>query len=164
MIDMAKVTYFAFAIVALLGAVTLCAGLVETDRQLRANVFGIYITKDSAQVLSGVDVIFYNVTSHEFTLTIACTARLQEMRPPPMGAFAVRVSGRDVLVGLFVPPVTSRSYPPEQVVITYPDIELRYGVMKIQMGYPWDYPPKGVDPRDVPELTQFFESVGKLVR
>ena len=55
--------------------------------------------------------------------------------------------------GLFVPPITSRSYPSSQVVIMYPTFEMNYRVMKIQMGYPWDQP-VSLDPRDNPRIAE----------
>ncbi len=79
------------------------------------------------------------------------------------GNFTIRVNGEVELRGIFVPPITSRSYPPSQVVIMYPTFELNYRVMKIQMGYPWDQP-IAPDPRDNPMITQYFEESGKLIQ
>ncbi len=82
------------------------------------------------------------------------------------GNFTIVVNGEVELRGIFVPPITSRSFPSSQVVIMYPTYELNslnYRVMKIQMGYPWDQP-VALDPRDNPRIAEYFEGSGKLIR
>jgi hypothetical protein len=128
--------------------------------------FTITLTQNNTKVLSDSDIRYYNVTSHEFTLTSECAERLKPMGWRLSGNFTIGVNGEAELRGIFVPPITSRSYPPSQVVIMYPTFELNslnYNVMKIQMGYPWDQPIVP-DPRDNPMITQYFEKSGKLIR
>jgi hypothetical protein len=78
------------------------------------------------------------------------------------GPFTIFLSGEEVLSGVFVPPIMSRSYPSSQVVITHPTFDSNYRVMKIQMGYPWDEP-VSPDPRDDPRITQYFKATGRLI-
>jgi hypothetical protein len=80
-----------------------------------------------------------------------------------VGPFTIKVGGEDVLNGIFVPPITSRSYPSSQVVIIYPSFDSNYGMMRIQMGYPWDEA-VGQDPRDYPRISQYFEATHRLVQ
>jgi hypothetical protein len=128
--------------------------------------FAITLTLNNTTVVSDSDIQYYNVTSHEFTLTSGCAERLKPMGWRLSGNFTIWVNGIVELRGIFVPPITSRSYPSSQVVIMYPTFELNslnYSVMKIQMGYPWDQP-MALDPRDNPRIAEYFERSGKLTR
>jgi len=128
--------------------------------------FAITLTQNNTMVVSDSDIQSYNVRSHEFTLTSECAARLKPMGWRLSGKFTLEVNGEVELMGIFVPPITSRSYPSSQVVIMYPTFELNslnYRVMKIQMGYPWDQPATP-DPRDIPRIAEYFEGSGKLIR
>jgi hypothetical protein len=129
--------------------------------------FSIILTLNNTELVSEADVVRYNATSHEFTLTRECAERLDHMGWRLAGDFTIVVDGEVELSGLFVPPIISRSYPSSQVVIVYPNIwnsdSTNYGVMKVQMGYPWDLPVAG-DPRDNPRISGYFEGLGRLVR
>jgi len=128
--------------------------------------FAVILTLDNNKVLSDPDIRYYNVTSHEFTLTSECAERLRPMGWRLAGNFTIVVNGEVELRGLFVPPITSRSYPSSQVVMLYPTFGLssmNYRVMKIQMGYPWGQP-VALDPRDNPKIAEYFERSGKLIR
>jgi hypothetical protein len=128
--------------------------------------FAIILTLNNNKLVSDSDIRYYNVTSHEFTLTSECAERLKPMGWRLSGNFTIGVNGEVELRGIFVPPITSRSYPSSQVVIMYPTFELNslnYSVMKIQMGYPWDQP-MALDPRDNPRIAEYFERSGKLIR
>jgi hypothetical protein len=137
--------------------------IMYQQSQIPTGEFGIYLTRDNIKVVSDSDIQYYNATSHEFTLTSECAERLKTTRGYLEGNFTIVVHGAVELRGRFVPPVISRSYPSSQVVIIYPTIESSYKTMKIQMGYPWDQP-TGLDPRENPRITQYFEGTGKLVR
>ena len=125
--------------------------------------FAIIITLNNTKVVSDSDIRYYNVTSHEFALTSECAERLKTMGWRLSGNFTIVVNGGVELRGLFVPPITSRSYPSSQVVMLYPTFELNYRVMKIQMGYPWDQP-ISLNPCDNPRIAEYFERSGKLIR
>jgi hypothetical protein len=124
--------------------------------------FAIVLTLDNTKVVSVSDIRYYNVTSHEFTLTSECADRLKAMGWRLAGNFTIIVNGEVELRGIFVPPITSRSYPSSQVVMMYPTFELNYRVMKMQMGYPWDQP-VALDLRDNPRIAEYFERSGKLI-
>jgi hypothetical protein len=126
----------------------------------------IILALDNNKVVSDSDILYYNVTSHEFTLTSECAERLKPMGWRLAGNFTLVVNAEVELRGIFVPPITSRSYPSNQVVIIYPTFDFssnNYRVMKIQMGYPWDQP-VSLDPRDNPRITEYFDLSGKLIR
>ncbi len=125
--------------------------------------FAITLTLNNTMVVSDSDIQYYNVTSHEFTLTSECAERLKPMGWRLSGNFTIWVNGEVELRGIFVPPITSRSYPSSQVVITYPTFEMNFMVMKIQMGYPWDRP-VALDPRDNSGIAEYFQRSGKLIR
>jgi len=121
--------------------------------------FGI-IRRDGSVVVADSDIVSYNASRHEMTLTAECAARLEADRFLE-GAFTVVVDGEVVLTGTFVPPIISRSYPPNEVLITYPNFDLKYDVMKIQMGYPWTLPEAPVVEDSA--LVAYFSSTGRLM-
>jgi hypothetical protein len=128
--------------------------------------FAIILNQDNNKVVSDSDIRYYNVTSHEFTLTSECAERLKTMGWHLAGNFTIMVNGDVELRGIFVPSITSRSYPSSQIVIMYPAFDLNslnYKIMKIQMGYPWDQP-GAPDPRDNLRLAEYFERADKLSR
>lgn len=162
---MERETYIA-TILGIVGALTLCL-LIAYQARIQTGEFAIILTLNNTKVVSEADIIYYNITSHEFTLTDECAGRLKPMGWRLSGNFTMVVNGEVVLSGIFVPPVVSRSYPSSQVVIVYPNIwssmgSMIYGKMKIQMGYPWDTPVTS-DPRDNPRITEYFERLGKLI-
>jgi hypothetical protein len=125
--------------------------------------FSIILTKDDTKILSGDDIDSYNMSSHELILTEECADRLRKMKEPLTGDFIITIDGEEVLRGIFVPPVVSRSYPSTEVVIVYPSFQSDYQTMKIQMGYPWDEPTE-YDPRNNNMMMQYFDLLGKLTQ
>lgn len=125
--------------------------------------FEIFSTQDNNIVVKDADIASYNLASHELTLTAEATERLKRMMGYLEGQFTIIVGGEEVLNGIFVPPVISRSYPSSEVVITYPTFDSNYSVMRIQMGYPWDTP-VAPDSRDDPRIANYFQVTGRLIR
>jgi hypothetical protein len=125
--------------------------------------FSIILVKDRTKIISDNDIVSYKISSHEFTLNKECTDRLKKMKEPLTGDFVITIDGEEVLRGIFVPPVVSRSYPSTEVVIVYPSLQSDYRIMKIQMGYPWDEPGE-YDPRNDTRMTQYFDQLDKLTR
>jgi len=136
---------------------------VNHQMQPSKNGFGIYLSENSVQVISDADVLYYNRTSHEMTLTNECAERMKNMKEPLHGGFVVKLDGEELYRGTFVPPIVSRSYPSTEVVIVYPSFSESYSTMKIQMGYPWDQP-TGQDPRNNTKILQHFEKSGRLIQ
>ena len=137
--------------------------IIVNQSQFFSGEFGIYLAKNNTKVVSDSDIQHFNASSHEFTLASECAERLKTMGWRLAGNFTIVVNGEVELSGLFVPPITSRSYPSSQVVIMYPTFEMNFMVMKIQMGYPWDQP-VAPDPRDNPRIVEYFERSGRLIQ
>lgn len=127
------------------------------------NGFGIISNLDGTIIVNDGDISGYNATFHEFILTTECAERIKKSKGYLEGPFTINVGGEEVLNGIFVPSIISRSYPSSQLVIIYPSFDSNYGVMKLQMGYPWDEP-VNPDPRDESKITKYFESTGRLIR
>jgi len=125
--------------------------------------FGIISTRDSTIVVKDADIASYNAARHELILTTECAERIRGTKGYLEGPFTIIVGEEEVLNGIFVPPIISRSYPSSQIVITYPTFDSNYSMMKIQMGYPWDEP-VSPDPRDDPRIANYFEATGRLIR
>ena len=117
------------------------------------------IAHDGSVVVSDTDVVSYSPSRHEILLT---SGRADALRAGKYleGPFTVVVNGVAVMEGTFVPPVISRSYPSDEVVITYPGFDMEYGAMKIQMGYPWAAP--GTSDVDDAELIRYFASTERI--
>ena len=145
--------------------IPLCAVWLSATYQQQSpeNGFSIILTKTHLNLVTDADVRYYNVTSHELTLTKECADAMKAMREPLMGDFVILIDGQEDLHGIFVPPITSRSYPSTEVVITYPNFESNYEIMKIQMGYPWNQP-ISQDPRESSRIAQHFEETGRIIR
>ena len=131
--------------------------------QHNADGFTLILSKDGTKILSDNDIECYNRSSHELILTEECADRLRKMKEPLTGDFIITIDGEEVLRGIFVPPVVSRSYPSTEVVIVYPSFQSDYHTMKIQMGYPWDEPTE-YDPRNDNMMMQYFDLLNKLTQ
>jgi hypothetical protein len=136
---------------------------VNYQTQLSKNGFGIYLTQNNYQVITDADVQYYNKSTHELILTKECVEAMKKMKEPLRGDFVVMIDGEEDLHGVFVPPIVSRTYPTNEVVIIYPTFDMNYTTMKIQMGYPWDQP-TSQDPRENSKIAQHFEKTGKLIQ
>jgi len=122
--------------------------------------FSIMLTQDASTILSDADILAYSASAHELRLTPECETRLKEGKYLA-GPFNIVINGETVLSGTFVPPFVSRSYPSSEVVIMSPSFDLDYGVMKIQLGYPWTEP--GAPKLDDAKIVAYFASAGRLV-
>ncbi len=136
--------------------------VISLSSPFTVGALGIVLTRDGTTVVKDADIASYNATSHILIMTSDSAERISLMKAYIEGPFTIFLSGEEVLSGIFVPPITSRSYPSSQVVITYPTFDSNNRVMRIQMGYPWGEP-VSPDPRDDPRITQYFEATGKLI-
>jgi hypothetical protein len=150
---------------AFIGLVAALALWVVFSLQFPFNVggFGIVSARDGVIVVNDGDIASYNAANHEFMLTADGAERIMKAEMYLEGPFTIIVGGEEVFNGLFVPPIISRSYPSNQIVITYPSFDSNYNVMKMQMGYPWDEP-VSPDPRDDPRIARYFDATGRLLR
>jgi hypothetical protein len=121
--------------------------------------FSIILTRDASTVLADADIVSYSASTHELKLTSECEVRIEEGKYLE-GPFSMIINGEVAFTGSFVPPFVSRSYPSSEVVIMCPSFDMDYGVMKIQLGYPWTEP--GTPPLDDEKIVAYFALTGRL--
>ncbi len=127
--------------------------------------FVIALGRNNTVVVSDSDILSYSASSHELRLTNDCADRLKPMGWRLSGDFKIIIGGEPVLAGVVVPPIVSRSYEANQVVLLYPDNDMDYTVMKLQMGYPWDMSIalSSINPLDNALIVSHFRDAGKLI-
>ena len=119
--------------------------------------FSVYLLGSDELVISDLDIISYNKTSHEMKLTEAGVSRIEGLQVPLNGAgFAIRVEGEEIYRGAFWSPVSSLPY--HGVVI---ETVVNDNTVKIEAGYPSSHF-QGEDPRNNPEIFDYLNRVGKL--
>jgi len=128
--------------------------------------FAITLSKNNTVLVSDSDIRYYDASSHELRLTSECQARLESLGWRLSGDFKITVGGKQVLTDVIVPPIVSRSYDANQVVLLYPAHDMDYTTMKLQMGYPWDLSLalSSINPLDNALLVSHFKELGKLVQ
>ena len=123
----------------------------------RVGGFGIYLKESGELVISDLDIIYYNKTSHEIKLTDAGVAKIEGLQVPLNGTgFVVKVEGRGIYRGAFWSPLSSIPY--HGVVI---ETLVNENLVKVEAGYPPSQF-QGEDPRDNPKVFDYLEKVGKL--
>jgi len=137
--------------------------IIVNQSQFFSGEFGIYLAKNNTKVVSDSDIQHFNASSHEFTLASECAERLKTMGWRLAGDFTIVVKWGSGVKWSICASDNIHSYPSSQVVIMYPNFEMNYMVMKIQMGYPWDQP-VAPDPRDNPRIVEYFERSGRLIQ
>jgi hypothetical protein len=119
--------------------------------------FGIYLQESGELVISDLEIVSYNKTSHEIKLTDAGVERIEGLQVPLNGAgFVIRVEGEEIYRGAFWSPISSLPY--HGVVI---ETLVTNNSVKIEAGYPSSQF-QGEDPRDNPKVLDYLEKVGKL--
>jgi hypothetical protein len=119
--------------------------------------FGIYLLRSGELVISDMEIISYNRTSHEIKLTEAGVAKIEGLQVPLNGTgFVVKVEGEEIYLGAFWSPISSLPY--HGVVI---ETVVTDNSVKIEAGYPSSHF-QGEDPRDNPKIFDYLDRVGKL--
>jgi len=119
--------------------------------------FGIYLLESGELVISEMEIISYNKTSHEIKLTEAGVAKIEGLQVPLNGTgFVVKVEGEEIYRGAFWSPVSSIPY--QGVVI---ETVVNDNTVKIEAGYPSSHF-QGEDPRNNSEIFDYLNRVGKL--
>jgi len=120
--------------------------------------FGIYLLESGELVISDLEIVSYNKTSHEIKLTDAGVEKIEGLQMPLNGAgFVIKVEGEEIYCGAFWSPISSLPY--HGVVI---EILVINNSVKIDAGYPSSQF-QGEDPRDNPKVFDYLEKVGKLI-
>lgn len=140
-------------------------------REVAYSTFGIYRLDTGALVLSDEDMAAYVGATHEIKLNESGVAKWDSYTAEsrwyePEGLyqkdFAVRLDDKELYRGKFWSAFSSESY--DGIVIlemAFPR-EGALGVVQIQYGYPWSWGESADDPRDNPEILEFFAGKGLL--
>ncbi len=110
--------------------------------------------------ISSNDVVRYDATTHELTLTPTAFSRLVALQVPVYGKpFVVCVDRNPVYAGAFWSPVSSVSF--SGITIAQP-LNDQTNTVTIQLGYPAQSLFTGADPRNNTAIIDAFSQSGKL--
>jgi hypothetical protein len=163
----------------LVGAIAcLCILLVAAACSSRSHEgFAIYLTRGdvppaqmqtSSQVeiaeqpvISANDIIAYDSSTHEITLTKEAFDRIQSMKVPVRGtSFVVCVDRKPEYWGAFWTPISSLSF--DGVTIMGWPVSQASNIIKLELGYPGPSFYGGADPRNNAEVMKSLRQAGKL--
>jgi hypothetical protein len=122
--------------------------------------FGIFLLDTDEVVISGEDIVSYAKSVHEVKLTEEGATKIEQLslKVPVDGTkFVIKINGQEIYRGWFWSPVSSISC--SGVVI---ETLVRNNTIRIETGYP-SFHFQGEDPRNNPDLLNYFQVVGKLV-
>jgi hypothetical protein len=112
-------------------------------------------------IISTADVVSYNSSTHEITLTHAAYERVAGLQVLMMGkSFVVCVDKKPVYWGVFMAYVSSYLFP--GVTIMQPLPNMQFDIITIDLGYPSTGYYDGVDPRGNTEIMQALRQANKL--
>ena len=119
---------------------------------------GIYLLESDELVISDLEIVSYNKTSHNIKLTDAGVEKIERLQVPLNGAgFVIKVEGEEIYRGAFWSPISSIPYHGPLIETLVTD-----NTVKIQAGYPPSQF-QGEDPRDNPKIFDYLSRVGKLI-
>ena len=125
--------------------------------------FRLIFLENNALLISDADVVFYNFTSQEITITEIASERLVGMGDElySFTGFLVSIDGEEVYRGVFRSAIMSAIPGPPKICILFPSILLQSGIENhnaIRMFYPGFEPPSNQkDPN-----TKFSTILNKL--
>lgn len=124
--------------------------------------FRIYDSKNNALVISDSDILSYNWTSQEITLTNQSSERLKNMGDNLYNftGFVIKIDGKEVYSGVFRAPYMSALSPPPKIAIEFPDYPENYRIMR--MFFPTFQPSNDYATQNL-KIYQHFEKIGKLI-
>jgi hypothetical protein len=123
--------------------------------------FRIYLSENNALVISDSDILSYNRTSQEMTLTPESSEKVGKMGDNlySFTGFVIRIDGEEIYRGIFRAPTMSAIPSPPEIAILFPSYPESYRVMRVffpAFQPPSDYPTKNM------KVFQHFERTGKL--
>ena len=150
----------------------------ETIPSTQNEGFAIYLTKgdispSQMEALSHVDIadkpviglddiVTYNTTNHEITITPDAYNRITGLRPGVYGeSFVVCVNRSPIYWGAFWTPVSSVSF--SGVAIEIPFNSQLANTISINLGYPSQSFYRGEDPRNNATIMESLQQSGKLI-
>ena len=120
--------------------------------------FGVYLRGSGELVISDIEIVSYNKTSHEIKLTDAGAAKIEGIHVPLNGTdFVTKVEREEICRGAFWSPISSIPYHGAIIETLVTD-----NTVKIQAGYPPSQF-QGEDPRDNPKIFDYLSKLGKLI-
>jgi len=119
--------------------------------------FGIYLLESGELVISDIEIVSYNKTSHEIKLTDTGAAKIEGIHVPLNGTdFVIKLEGEEIYRGAFWSPISSIPYHGATIETHVTD-----NTVKIQAGYPSSQF-QGEDPRDNLKIFDYLSKLGKL--
>jgi hypothetical protein len=127
--------------------------------------FQIYSVQNNTLLISDGDVLAYNWTSQEMTITPAASERLNMTTDLySWSGIVVRINGEEVYRGVIRSPIMSAVPGPPQISIEFPSVNYpsslpNYGA--IRLFYPFFQPPNDQQTSNA-KMLHYFEEVNKL--
>ena len=123
--------------------------------------YRIYLSISNTLIISDSDILSYNWTSQEITLTAESSERMKKIDDLyNFTGFIIKVDGEEIYHGVFRSPIMSAVPPPPSICIMFPSYTGNYRIMRMffpLFQVPSDYPEKNL------KILQHFEKVGKLI-
>jgi hypothetical protein len=114
-------------------------------------------------LLTSLDIVSYDPSSHEIKLTGKAYQRIQAVFPMPVKTdgfpFVVTVGNEPVYAGAFWTPLSSLSF--DGIVILQPMGPMSH-LIRVELGYPNPEAFTGSDPRSDPRVLNSLEKAGKI--
>lgn len=129
--------------------------------------FTLVFLKDNNLLISNEDILSYNWTSQEITLTDSASQRLIQMDQNLYSftdGFIIKIDGQEIYQGVFRSPIMSAIPESPRISIMFPSILFPSETEnnhKIRMFYPGFQPPTDQPEKNL-RLIQYFESANKL--
>ena len=164
---------------AMLAMVIACMFLISSGCS-SSNIegFAIYLTRENIPpeqmpalshvdiaeqpVIATNDIVSYNATTHEITLTTDAFKRISGLEVPVRGrSFVVCIDRSPIYWGAFWTPISSISF--DGITIWKPLGSQEAKIIKLEPGYPSSSFYRGADPRNNPAVMESLERAGKLI-
>ncbi|MEM2965137.1 MAG: hypothetical protein QXE22_06810 [Candidatus Bathyarchaeia archaeon] len=136
--------------------------ILNSQLRIPKEQFGIYLLDINELVVSDNDIVSYNKTFHEIKLNEEGLTRMKTLDLYHK-TFVVKLDGKEIYRGAFWSGISSQSY---SGIVMVDVVLIRNGMtdsIMIEKGYPSQDYFEGVDPRNSPEIFDYFEKVGKLI-
>jgi hypothetical protein len=128
--------------------------------------FGIYSLGDNSLLLSDADILSYNWTSQEITITAQASQRLNRTQDLySWTGFVIKIDGEETYKGVFREATMNAIPAPPKISVIFPSVDLatmstNYGA--VRMFFPSFQPPSD-QPGNNAKVLNYFERVNKLV-
>lgn len=155
-------------IIAVASVVVYQSTLGSASENKPATGFTMVYLSDNSTLLSDADILSFNSTSQEFTLTQNASLRLQQAGHGLYNftnTVSIRINVEEIYQGIFRSAVMSAIPQPPTVSILYPSITFPEGTEKgnaMRLFYPSFTPPSDMQAMNA-KLVVFFEDTNRLV-